>query len=700
MTIKIDFHIHTLSKAGKDNGFIFSLGWLKEYVKVQKLDAIAITNHNLFSETQFKEINDALECTVLPGIELSLKDGHVNIVFENSEDNRNRLAKIAQTLELGAVKGLSIEEFKEKFSEMKKGIIIFEYGKSNSLVIDEDFNDPFFRNYTLVRGVGTQLRFQKALLQDQPYCPVLFSDGHATEVDPDPVRNDIVKLGLKNTFVQMEKFNFNQLLEELKNKEHVQTTKDGLSNIFEIDVENNPIAVSTKLNLIVGRRGSGKTYLLDHIQSQYENSDNTIAYIRQFKSNEETKVFLDQEKNRIANDFRNRWVENNKTQLDGIVQFYKTNFEDQVEEYLKSVRRFANEFVSSKVAKEVQLFSQNKFEILDTKQNQKNMEKMKEVIEARDLWQFISGERREIYLANLISAYRELRTNLIRQELDNEIKEKVNNIVEIVKNIVVKKTAIQPVSTLDIVSQFSRYKEKQQIELFMKKAIADIVDNVVPEYSYKIHVVKEEWKSADDFIKNVPSEGRTAVKGDLVTPYINKNYLLFLKNLFSDKYLTKFTLESGLDLSRYLFNFRVELLTEAGTRASGGQQMALGLMMKLDDAKKADIVLVDEPEGSLDNVFIKCELIPKLRELSGTIPVFVITHNSTLGALLNPDRLIIAKFNTVTKKHELKSGDFLSKEVFDSDGNVNYSYEDFVDAMEAGYDTYVEKGNQYGYLKH
>ena len=127
--------------------------------------------------------------------------------------------------------------------------------------------------------------------------------------------------------------------------------------------------------------------------------------------------------------------------------------------------------------------------------------------------------------------------------------------------------------------------------------------------------------------------------------------------------------------------------------------MALGLMMKLDDAKNNDIVLVDEPEGSLDNVFIKKELIPKLQNLSKTTPVFVITHNSTLGALLNPDRLIIAKYDLNKKVYTLKTGDFLSKTVSDSQGNQSQSYSDFVDAMEAGFGTYEEKGKQYENLR-
>lgn len=60
---KIDLHIHTVPSIS-DSTFEFSLEKLKEYVKQMKLDAIAITNHNLFDKTQFLSIQDNLPIPV------------------------------------------------------------------------------------------------------------------------------------------------------------------------------------------------------------------------------------------------------------------------------------------------------------------------------------------------------------------------------------------------------------------------------------------------------------------------------------------------------------------------------------------------------------------------------------------------------------------------------------------------------------
>lgn len=81
MVQKIDFHLHTIASI-KDSDFIFSLDWLRNYVGEMELDAIAITNHDLFDKENFEEITVALDkVKVYPGIELTLDVGHVNMNF-------------------------------------------------------------------------------------------------------------------------------------------------------------------------------------------------------------------------------------------------------------------------------------------------------------------------------------------------------------------------------------------------------------------------------------------------------------------------------------------------------------------------------------------------------------------------------------------------------------------------------------------
>lgn len=166
------------------------------------------------------------------------------------------------------------------------------------------------------------------------------------------------------------------------------------------------------------------------------------------------------------------------------------------------------------------------------------------------------------------------------------------------------------------------------------------------------------------------------------------------------KYLKMLKRKELLDtrrISQALIKRDTQLLTEEGSSASGGQAVALALTLSLDEATEKDIILVDEPEASLDNAFIKNKLIPKLQKLSKDKTVFVVTHNSTLGALLNPDYLIVAKKDS-KGNYQLLSGDYSSKQLFDPEGMSYSSFEDFIDAMEAGVGTFNEKKESYDEL--
>src|SRR5690242_19505369 len=76
--------MHTISTIS-DSYFEFSLEKLKEYVKAAELDAIAITNHDIFDLAQFNEICEALNCVVFPGIEINLDAGHLLLISENHD---------------------------------------------------------------------------------------------------------------------------------------------------------------------------------------------------------------------------------------------------------------------------------------------------------------------------------------------------------------------------------------------------------------------------------------------------------------------------------------------------------------------------------------------------------------------------------------------------------------------------------------
>ncbi|WP_215397448.1 AAA family ATPase [Staphylococcus aureus] len=142
----------------------------------------------------------------------------------------------------------------------------------------------------------------------------------------------------------------------------------------------------------------------------------------------------------------------------------------------------------------------------------------------------------------------------------------------------------------------------------------------------------------------------------------------------------------------------VNLLDEDGIPASGGQAVGFSLIMRLDEAKYKPIILIDEPEASLDNAYIRNELIGAIKKISRESTVFVVTHNSTLGTLLDPDYLIVTSKDK-NKDYQVMTGSFTSNLISNNKGIEEKSFDKFVDAMESGIENYHKKGEIYENLK-
>ncbi|MBE4118180.1 hypothetical protein HJ108_09340 [Vibrio parahaemolyticus] len=74
-------------------------------------------------------------------------------------------------------------------------------------------------------------------------------------------------------------------------------------------------------------------------------------------------------------------------------------------------------------------------------------------------------------------------------------------------------------------------------------------------------------------------------------------------------------------------------------------------MKSLHDAKDYDILLIDEPESSFDNVFLFESVNKIIKDLSKQMPVVVVTHNNTVGASIEPDYILY----TEKKRYKGKS---------------------------------------------
>lgn len=519
MVKKIDFHIHTVS-SNKDYEFTYSSNWIQNYVKQANLDAIAITNHDLFDVDNFNKVKQDLpNTTVFPGIELSLEDDHVNIIF--SEKNIEHLKNFSEWLHnQNENKKLLTEDYCKNMKCWKDAIYIFEMGKSNSLSVPKIIENS---SATVVGGVSNQLKFQALYNQDNLITPVLFSDAHAAKNDLEKERNDIDLLKMKNTYLQIDNCTFTEIKNCMANKKGINTNKDNLSNIIEIQEHN----VSTGMNLIVGKRGTGKSKFLKRIKKQYDPED--YYAIDQFETAQADK-YIEKQRKVQGNSSFNRWKRQYEIQFNAIEEYLNRDeyeFEGKVEQYLDSVKKFATDNAKSRSKSKFRLNKEINFEMIPIQNLESHITKIEQLLKSNDLWTLLknSNEKRKVF----IETYNELRNMFINKKLKNQIKSEVNKILESVKKTVQLNTGITPIKNCD----FSPIIQKAHIE----KEIINFMQNIITEqelmreqiYDYQIVVKISPFQNASQFKTDISTSD--AVKDDIIIPYQKKEYIKFLKNL-------------------------------------------------------------------------------------------------------------------------------------------------------------------------
>ena len=170
---KIDLHIHTVPTIS-DANFTFSLAKLSEYVSSAELDAIAITNHDMFDIGQFNEIAEELDCVVFPGIEIKLDKGHVLVISENENLNEFQIKTQAVSEKIMAVSdSITVDELTHIFGDLNNYLLIPHFEKRPA--ISGDTLDQI-RGIISAGEVDSPKKFIRMAKDGTEITPVIFSD--------------------------------------------------------------------------------------------------------------------------------------------------------------------------------------------------------------------------------------------------------------------------------------------------------------------------------------------------------------------------------------------------------------------------------------------------------------------------------------------------------------------------------------------
>jgi len=683
---KIDLHIHTIAVGGKDSDFEFSLGKLIEYVETFAIDAIAITNHNLFDLNQFNSIKGELikkNVTVLPGIEIDLNGGHL-LLIDNGDDLDDFNSKcVLVSTEVSKLGQIDTKKLIEIFVDLKKYLVIPHYRKKPNIDSSTiaSFGDTIFSG-----EVQSPKKFSRVLKEENSLAPVLFSDLRISK------NLNLEECGGRFIFIKTESENlsFDVIRAVLRDKNKIFLSNNGKHNFFQVFKDGQ--VLSNGLNIVLGKRSSGKTNLLNRLKNIFDNDGRRVKYIEQFSlvNNDEKKFdeTVEMEKSSTREDY----LKDFKYVVEDVIDIDWKNIDYKIGRYVDTLIDFAsNEKMRDEFSNSA-LYTENLFITQDDEDLKRVIRSVKTLIDEKDYKAFIDKYISEVDL------------NLLLKDLEIEYKKKiklklkkdwVNSIVIDVKSRLQKNTSSQRIEFNEEINLYEIKIKREKVKKF-----------TLIVKSLKNERVIHEDKSFDKFkIQSIAgayvSTGEMHNESGKKVSFLNafKKYnrpFIFLQELKNTNGLER------AELYRYFCKVTCKVLNEYDKKVSGGERAEFNLLKALQDALQYEMLLIDEPESSFDNIFLKDNVNKEIKNISKEMPVVVVTHNNTVGMLMEPEYIIYTQREIISNKDEYKifsafPGD---KEFKTADGLGSLdSYEILLSTLEAGSDAYKTREILYNNFK-
>ncbi|MDO8656278.1 MAG: hypothetical protein Q7K45_03490 [Nanoarchaeota archaeon] len=682
---KIDFHIHTIPVNDKDAHFEFDLGKFQEYTDGLALDAVAVTNHNLFDLEQFKEISGTLKnVAVFPGIEIDFEDGHLLLISENEKlDDFNQKCESVKN-EFGSGNKITIDKLKEIFIDLSGYLLIPHYDKRPK--VRQSAIDAL-KDYIFAGEVQSPKKFHRIMKEAHSLSPVVFSDGRISKnLDPEKHQG-------KHTFVNTnsEPLTLSAIKTALRDKNKVFLSNAGRHGFFQ--VFNDGQELSSGLNIIIGGRSSGKTHFLNKLKDIYETEEKSIKYIEQFElvRDDEKKFNERVEKDKSA--IREEYLKEFRKVVEDVIGIDRAVTNHKLEKYIETLLDFASSEKLQDEFSKAKLFKETKFQVRTTQE-----EELKQLFRGvmlllnnhtykSTISKYVSGDNLKKLSDDLTNQYKKLLEARLKKEW-------VNGLVSDIRQQLENKTSSPKIDDGDV--DFYHIKlERERVRRF--NAVANSIKKEIEIKKtesfgkFKIRAIASPYVGAqglhDESGKQVPFT-------NAFRKYNSPIY--FLEELKIIESLEK------TELYRYFCKVTYQVLNEYDKKVSGGEMAEFNLLRVLQDARQYEMLLVDEPESSFDNLFLKKNVNKEIKDISKEMPVIVVTHNNTVGMLMEPDYVLYTQRKIIKGKDEYRifSGSPGNKEFKTADGSESISsYDTLLDTLEAGQEAYSTRKGLYDSFK-
>lgn len=655
---RLDLHIHTLPSP-IETDFTFSIDSLVDHVEGNKLDIIAITNHNYFNKDNYDNVRTALQnILVLPGIEVSVEKFHV-LVVANPElaDSFEELCDgVSQPDENGI--GMSVERFVELFGT--GSFIIIPHYRKKPAITSSDLEK--LKNYVTALEVTSDKKWERES-REQTIPVVMFSDFRCAENGP--------RSRGRYTYISLNDISFDALRLALNSKSKLSITER------EDHMELAPgLYASMGLNVVVGGRSSGKSFFLDKLYESCDSDD--VVYVKQFEivqnagedlwekhlSDEEAEIKTTyyEPMSKIASAFSK--LPSKETSI------------KELKDYVINLMEYAETSARDDEYSKCPIYSEGKLTAESCQEEKKVCEALITLLEDNPLSEEIDAMIGRESLASLLRiALERYRAKLLR----NTCAKQANDIAKKIKG------------RLTLKSSRPACPESPLLEIARRQAYVTRLANLRRETKDESTVDAKQIGKFKRVTKRIQYKDATSLKKALGTT----SNLGGICQASDEDYVEKIlSAEGSPDLSKALFDMKVFLLNERNEKVSGGQKAEYLFFKALDKAGSHDLILIDEPESSFDNPFLNELIASELKRISEKATVFIATHNNVLGVSIRPDGIVYTSFEE--GEHRVYSGDIADDKLVTVAGKTVKRSDVLLRLMEAGNEAYENRKPYYG----
>ncbi|MGO9138148.1 MAG: hypothetical protein ACLQBC_10840 [Syntrophales bacterium] len=671
---KIDFHIHTVPTVS-DCDFVFSIERLKKYIDIREIDGIAITNHNQFDLKQFREITEAVSINVFPGIEINLEGGHILIIADVNEptDFDAKCKCISASIKTKS-DSITVSDLELFFPDLSKYLLIPHYDKK-----------PLLRNGTLKQlrsfitagEVESPKKFKYCLNDADSLVPVYFSDLRIDE--------NLLEFPARQTYIDAGEVNFAAIRTCLRDKNKVFLSREDGHRFF--DALDNGLRLSTGLNVILGERSTGKSFTLDRISKAFEN----VKYIQQFslleRDEEADKKRFNELLSKRQSLFTQEYLKDFQGVVDSMANVDLEKNELLVEKYISSLIRNAQEYEKADSFSKAQLFNESDFSENESGNLKLLIDAVRALIDNTEYRAIID---RHIPVESLKKLAIELMQKHIEETEVNLKKRFLNDLLGTIRRALQIHTAAMPIEDVDLYIVAMERKKTEKFREVVKavKKVREILRKDMQ--GFQIVAKRRSFIGAQE-LKTL--SGRKMTFSDAFKSYDDPYAYL--------KALRAITELEESDYFKYFTNIEYRILNKHGFSVSGGERSEFRLLQEISDAQQFNMLLIDEPESSFDNLFLMNNVNELIKDISKSIPVVIVTHNNTVGASIKPDYVVYTRktIDEDSVKYEVYSGFPSDKVLTGLDGKSIRNLDVLLNCLEAGQIAYDERGGTYEILK-